>query len=147
MQNSLDMHKMHEEKIQGLAKERADTAELLTKEWQEKFLSLQQDWQEKKSELLELKKLRKNYDQMASTFSNLKNLLEKLTRLKRVNPPQKNTSIILGIDPGTRVTGYGVISLNERRVLACIDYDAFAPLFLKLHLKKYRIIFESMNKL
>lgn len=87
MQNSLDLQKMQEEKIQNLAKERADTAELLTKEWQEKFLSLQQDWQEKKAELLELKKLRKNYDQMASTFSNLKNLVGKINSTEESESP------------------------------------------------------------
>lgn len=64
-----------------------------------------------------------------------------------MNPPQKNTSIILGIDPGTRVTGYGVISLNERRVLACIDYGCIRPPVSKTAPQKYRIIFESMNKL
>ena len=75
LQNSLNLQRLHEEKLQALSKERAQTAESLTKEWQEKYLALQQDWQEKKGQLIELHKMRKTYDQMASTFSSLKNIL------------------------------------------------------------------------
>lgn len=64
-----------------------------------------------------------------------------------MNLPRKNTNIILGIDPGTRVTGYGVISLNERRALACIDYGCIRPPVSKTAPQKYRIIFEAMNRL
>ena len=72
---SLSLQRMHEEKLQTMAKERTQAAEGLTKEWQEKYLSLQQDWQEKKAQLLEFQKMRKTYDQMATTFSSLKNIL------------------------------------------------------------------------
>jgi len=77
MQNRLNLQQMHEEKLQAMAKERAQSAEESAKEWQNKFLSMQQDWQEQKTELVELQKMRQQYDQMASTVSNLKNILGK----------------------------------------------------------------------
>lgn len=77
LQNSLDIHQMHEQKLQSMASERAQAAEALAKEWQEKYLNLQQDWQEKKAQLLELQKMRENYDQMTATVSSLKNILGK----------------------------------------------------------------------
>jgi chromosome segregation ATPase len=75
IQNSLNLQRMHEEKLQEMAKERVQAAERLTKEWQEKYLSLQQEWHEKKAELIELQKMRKTYDQMTSTFTSLKTIL------------------------------------------------------------------------
>lgn len=75
IENTLQVQRQHEEKLQTLAKERTQAAEDLTKEWQEKYLSLQQDWQEKKGQLLEFQKMRKTYDQMATTFSSLKHIL------------------------------------------------------------------------
>ncbi len=77
MQNNLNLQQMHEEKLQLMAKERAQSAETLAKEWQEKFLALQQDWQEKKDQLIQLQKMQEDYDQMAATVSSLKNILGK----------------------------------------------------------------------
>jgi crossover junction endodeoxyribonuclease RuvC len=54
--------------------------------------------------------------------------------------------IILGIDPGTQVTGYGVIR-REGRILTPIDYGCIrtSP---KLSLPaRYKIIFESVEEL
>jgi len=77
MQNTLNLQQLHEEKLQQMAKERAQAAETLTKEWQEKYLCIQQEWQENKAQLIELQKRREDYDQMAATVSNLKSILGK----------------------------------------------------------------------
>lgn len=53
--------------------------------------------------------------------------------------------IILGIDPGTRITGYGIIS-TEGTIIP-IDYGCIRP---PLHLplaQRYKIIFESIETL
>ena len=49
--------------------------ENLTKEWQNKYFALQAEMEEQKGQLIELQKLRTTYEQMASTFSNLKTIL------------------------------------------------------------------------
>lgn len=52
---------------------------------------------------------------------------------------------ILGIDPGTRITGYGVISFEKP--LKAIDFGCIRPP-AKLPLeKRYQIIFESLEML
>ncbi len=53
----------------------AQVTENLTKEWQSKCLTLQTELEEQKGQLIELQNLRKTYEQMASTFSNLKTIL------------------------------------------------------------------------
>ena len=53
--------------------------------------------------------------------------------------------IILGIDPGTRITGYGIISVESR--LKPIDYGCIRPP-PKLSLQeRYKIIFENLEYL
>lgn len=54
--------------------------------------------------------------------------------------------IILGIDPGTRISGYGLIQVNERGYQP-IDYGCIRP---PSHLKlsdRYLIIFNSIEEL
>ncbi|MEN9654684.1 MAG: hypothetical protein RL235_796 [Chlamydiota bacterium] len=54
--------------------------------------------------------------------------------------------IVLGIDPGTRVTGYGLIDCTDGRIIA-IDYGCIRPP-PDLHLaKRYQIIYEAIEKL
>lgn len=54
--------------------------------------------------------------------------------------------IIIGIDPGTRVTGYGVLR-KEGRKLKLLDYGTIRPEpTLILHLR-YRILHESVHEL
>ncbi len=54
--------------------------------------------------------------------------------------------IILGIDPGTQITGYGVIQADSPRI-APIDYGCIrTPPNLSLP-ERYRIIFESLETL
>lgn len=55
--------------------------------------------------------------------------------------------IILGIDPGTRVTGYGVIAINEKREFSAIDYGCIRPPASKPLTVRYRIIFEGIETL
>ncbi|MCB1180908.1 MAG: hypothetical protein KDK55_02645 [Chlamydiia bacterium] len=77
MQNSLNLQRMHEEKIQIMAKDRTQAAEALVKEWQEKYFLLQQEWQSAKAQLLEFQKMKKNYEQMTTAFNSLKGFLNK----------------------------------------------------------------------
>jgi len=55
-------------------------------------------------------------------------------------------SIILGIDPGTRVTGYGVIK-KERKKLTVLDFGAIRPpTSLTLH-EKYLALHNAMEEI
>ena len=51
--------------------------------------------------------------------------------------------IILGIDPGTQITGYGFIKKEPSRVFA-IDYGCIRPPHALPLAERYRIIFESL---
>ena len=62
----------------------AQATENLTKEWQSKYLAQQVEMEEQKGQLIELQKLRTTYEQMASTFSNLKTILG--TALEPIQP-------------------------------------------------------------
>lgn len=75
--SSLNLQQQHEQKMAEMAKERNQAAEALAKEWQDKFLALQQQTQEERTELAALQKIRDEYDQMALTVANLKNILGK----------------------------------------------------------------------
>jgi crossover junction endodeoxyribonuclease RuvC len=57
----------------------------------------------------------------------------------------KESNIILGIDPGTRVTGYGVISIKTK--MEVLDYGCVRP---PAHLpleERYLIIYEALEQL
>lgn len=57
-----------------------------------------------------------------------------------------NDSVILGIDPGTCITGYGVIKISSR-IMETIDYGCIKPpANYHLH-KRYLIIYEAMEEL
>ena len=73
--NNLHLQRMHEEKLEIVGKERAIAAETTTKEWQDKYLAVQEELAVKKRALEEHNKLKKEYAEMASTVSNLKNML------------------------------------------------------------------------
>ena len=53
---------------------------------------------------------------------------------------------ILGIDPGTRITGYGIIEYNENSYRA-IDYGCIKPPPKMLLSERYRIIFEGIRQI
>lgn len=59
---------------------------------------------------------------------------------------ESKEKIILGVDPGTRITGYGIIKVKGPQ-LTTIDYGCIRPPS-QLHLaQRYRIIFEGLEKL
>ncbi len=58
-----------------------------------------------------------------------------------------NNKVILGIDPGTRSTGYGIISLNETRQFSVIDYGCIRPPGAESLSIRYKIIFNSLQRL
>lgn len=51
--------------------------------------------------------------------------------------------VILGIDPGTRITGYGIIDKNKKP----IDYGCIRPPPKLLLSARYQVIFESLEAL
>jgi crossover junction endodeoxyribonuclease RuvC len=57
-----------------------------------------------------------------------------------------NSLIILGIDPGTAVTGYGVI-LHSKTSQTALSYGCIRPPAKSAPPDKYRIIFESIESL
>lgn len=63
--------------------------------------------------------------------------------LVTVNDMEK---IILGIDPGTRVTGYGVI-IVKNNTMEPLDFGCIRPPATLSLEQRYRIIFESLEKL
>ncbi|MBF8262822.1 MAG: ruvC [Parachlamydiales bacterium] len=52
--------------------------------------------------------------------------------------------IILGIDPGTQVTGYGLIQKDAPRLIA-LDYGCIRPPAALPLCERYRIIYESLS--
>jgi len=59
---------------------------------------------------------------------------------------EKDTQIILGIDPGTKVTGYGILRAYNNQYQA-LDFGCIKPPY-KLELsKRYYIIFDSIEKI
>lgn len=58
----------------------------------------------------------------------------------------EKTMIILGIDPGTLVTGYGLIR-KEGALFIAIDYGCIRPPSRYPLPERYRIIFESLEQL
>jgi len=57
------------------------------------------------------------------------------------------TRKILGIDPGTLLTGYGVVSVDEKRQFTVIDYGCIRPPAHQTLTARYRIIFRSIETL
>ncbi|MBS0629601.1 MAG: crossover junction endodeoxyribonuclease RuvC [Verrucomicrobia bacterium] len=54
--------------------------------------------------------------------------------------------IILGIDPGTRITGYGIINHHPHRTVV-LDFGCIRPPASASSSKKYLIIFEGIKAL
>lgn len=59
---------------------------------------------------------------------------------------QSEDDIILGIDPGTRVSGYGVISITQQR-MKLLDYGCIRPPPSYKLSERYLVIFESVAEL
>ena len=58
----------------------------------------------------------------------------------------QNEQIIIGIDPGTRITGYGIIKLQGAR-LSLIDFGTIRPPATLPLPERYYIIFQAIEKL
>lgn len=52
-------------------------------------------------------------------------------------------TIILGIDPGTRITGYGLIDESQKP----IDFGCIRPPAKEILANRYKILFESVERL
>ena len=57
----------------------------------------------------------------------------------------KSNRIILGLDPGTNLMGFGIIK-NSGKKLEVLQYGVIKMNKEKNHLTKLKIIFESVNK-
>ena len=55
-------------------------------------------------------------------------------------------SRIIGIDPGTRITGYGIIEYSDNSYRA-VDYGCIRPPVKMLLSERYRIIFQGVQEL
>lgn len=55
-------------------------------------------------------------------------------------------TLILGVDPGTKVTGYGIIRLRQRRC-EVVDFGCIRPPVIAKPSEKYKIIFQGLNTL
>ncbi|MFY7843256.1 MAG: crossover junction endodeoxyribonuclease RuvC [Rhabdochlamydiaceae bacterium] len=60
-----------------------------------------------------------------------------------INDMENEKLIILGLDPGTQITGYGVISLNKGDILP-VDFGAIYPPKKETDAAKYHVIFQSI---
>lgn len=77
MNNHLNIQRTQEEKIHVDSKEKLQAAERITKEWQDKYVTLHQEGQGLKTQLLEMQKIKKHYEHLLSTLSSLKQFLGK----------------------------------------------------------------------
>lgn len=67
----------------------------------------------------------------------------KVTMASHSHKPQ----IILGIDPGTRITGYGIIQVGNRPHFEPIDFGCIRPPTDTAMPERYLVLFESVDKL
>lgn len=54
---------------------------------------------------------------------------------------------ILGIDPGTLLTGYGLVTVDERRLFKVVDYGCIRPPPSQPLTARYKIIFRAIETL
>ena len=59
---------------------------------------------------------------------------------------RKNTVTILGLDPGTRITGYGLIEISGH-TLQALDYGCIRPPATLPLNERYLILFESLENI
>jgi len=55
--------------------------------------------------------------------------------------------IILGIDPGTRVAGYGIINKQSHNLFTLIDYGCIRPPTKMKLTDRYHVIFQAIQEL
>ncbi len=59
----------------------------------------------------------------------------------------KKDKLILGIDPGTQVTGFGLIRVDAGRHFSVVDFGCIRPPASKPLSQRYRIIYEGVESL
>ena len=59
----------------------------------------------------------------------------------------KHEKCIFGVDPGTIITGFGIIQINEKNFFSVIDYGCIRPPSSYPLPQRYRIIYESIVEL
>jgi crossover junction endodeoxyribonuclease RuvC len=64
-----------------------------------------------------------------------------------LSPRQPNSRTILGIDPGTLLTGYGIILVDEKRCFSAVDYGCIRPPASEPLTTRYKIIFHALEVL
>lgn len=64
-----------------------------------------------------------------------------------MSPSNLKVRKILGIDPGTLVTGYGIIEIDERRNFKALDYGCVRPPASLPLTVRYKIIFQAIEEL
>ncbi len=64
-----------------------------------------------------------------------------------MTPQSQKNLIILGVDPGTRITGYGVIKVGSRPQFEPIDFGCIRPPTDGSAAQRYLALFESLDKL
>jgi crossover junction endodeoxyribonuclease RuvC len=57
------------------------------------------------------------------------------------------TRRILGIDPGTLLTGFGIVDMDEKRHFSVIDFGCIRPPASQPLTSRYRIIFRAIDTL
>lgn len=62
------------------------------------------------------------------------------------NLSNTNSLVILGIDPGTKITGYGVLKVCDNTFNA-LDFGCIRPPYTYALTKRYFIIFDSIEKI
>ncbi len=60
---------------------------------------------------------------------------------------QQTKQKILGIDPGTILTGYGIVEIDEKRQFRAVDYGCVRPPPSKPLTVRYKIIFQAIEEL
>jgi crossover junction endodeoxyribonuclease RuvC len=73
-------------------------------------------------------------------------LFNEYSHCKITEPLQKNAKIILGIDPGTIVMGYGLIEVNGSK-LTLLDLGVLKPGKIKDNHKRLQLIFNTVSGL
>jgi crossover junction endodeoxyribonuclease RuvC len=61
-------------------------------------------------------------------------------------PLKRNHFVVIGIDPGTRVTGYGIIEVSGQSRKA-IDYGCIRPPVNATNAERYFVIFDAVDRL
>lgn len=64
-----------------------------------------------------------------------------------MNLHHPKNQIILGLDPGTIITGYGIVYIDEKRHFSAIDYGCIRPPPSRPLSSRYLIIFRAIEDL